>query len=91
MLIEMLKKLFILAAFGWIKLLRSEAATRGVLLQLCLKKRTLAQVFSSEFCEISKNTFFTERLQPTASVRFKKILCTRSRSRLVQTRHYYLL
>ena len=73
------------------KLLRSEAATRGVLLQLCLKKRTLAQVFSSEFCEISKNTFFTERLQPTASVRFKKILCTRSRSRLVQTRHYCLL
>ena len=23
---------------------------------------TLAQVFSSEFCEISKNTFFTEHL-----------------------------
>ena len=25
-----------------------------------LKKETLAQVFSSEFCEISKNNFFTE-------------------------------
>ena len=27
-----------------------------------LKKKTLAQVFSCEFCEISKNTFFTEHL-----------------------------
>ena len=27
----------------------------------------LAQVFSCEFCEISKNTFFTEHLQTTAS------------------------
>ena len=26
-------------------------------------KETLAQVFSSEFCEISKNTFFTEHLR----------------------------
>ena len=26
------------------------------------KKETLAQVFHSEFCEISKNTFFTEHL-----------------------------
>ena len=26
------------------------------------KKETLAQVFSCEFCEISKNTFFTEHL-----------------------------
>ena len=31
------------------------------------KKETLAQVFSSEFCEISKNTFFTEHLWTTAS------------------------
>ena len=28
-----------------------------------LKKETLAQVFSCEFCEISKNTFFTEHLR----------------------------
>ena len=35
MLIEMLKKLFLsLAAFDWIKLLRSDAASRGVLQQL---------------------------------------------------------
>ena len=35
-------------------------------LQLC-KKETLAQTFSSEFCEISKNTFFAEHLRATAS------------------------
>ena len=32
-----------------------------------LKKETLAEVFSSEFCEISKNTFFTEHIWVTAS------------------------
>ena len=32
-----------------------------------LKKETLAQVFSCEFCEISKCTFFTEHLSATAS------------------------
>ena len=32
------------------------------------KKETLAQVFPCEFCEISKNTFFTEHLWTTASV-----------------------
>ena len=32
-----------------------------------IKKETLAQVFSYEFCEISKNTFFTENLRATAS------------------------
>ena len=31
------------------------------------KVQTLAQVFSCEFCEISKNTFFTEHLWETAS------------------------
>ena len=34
-----------------------------------LLKETLAQVFSCEFCEISKNTFFTEHLWATASVK----------------------
>ena len=33
-----------------------------------IKKETPAQVFSSEFCEISKNTFFTEHLWKTASL-----------------------
>ena len=35
-----------------------------------IKKETLAQVFSCEFSEIFKNTFFTEHLQTTA---FKRI------------------
>ena len=33
-----------------------------------IKKETQAQVFSCEFCEISKNTSFTEHLWATASV-----------------------
>ena len=33
-----------------------------------LKKETLAQLFSCEFCEISKTTFFIEHLQETAFV-----------------------
>ena len=32
-----------------------------------IKKETLAQVFSREFCEIPKKTFFTEHLWATAS------------------------
>ena len=37
-----------------------------------IKKETLAQVFSCEFCEITKNTFFTEHLWTTASNYFYK-------------------
>ena len=33
-----------------------------------IKKETLAQVFSCQFCEISKNIFFTEDLRVTSSV-----------------------
>ena len=35
-----------------------------ILPQACnlIKKETLAQVFSCEFCKISNNTFFTEQL-----------------------------
>ena len=40
--------------------------------QACKKKETLAQVFSYEFCEISKHTFFTEHLWTTASTAHKK-------------------
>ena len=38
--------------------------------QVCsfIKKETLARVFSSEFCGISKNTFFTEHLWTIISV-----------------------
>ena len=33
-----------------------------------ITKETLAQVFSCEFCEISKRTFFTDHLWATASL-----------------------
>ena len=33
-----------------------------------IKKDALAQVFSCEFCEISKNNFFTEHLRATTSI-----------------------
>ena len=33
-----------------------------------IKKEALAQVFSCEFCEISKNTFFAEHLRTTVSI-----------------------
>ena len=31
-------------------------------------EKTLTQVLSCEFCELSKNTFFTEQLRATASI-----------------------
>ena len=34
------------------------------------KKKTLGQVFSCEFCEISRKTFFTEQFWVTASGKF---------------------
>ena len=39
-----------------------------------LQKETLAEVLSCEFCEISKNTFFTEHLWATASIELPTIL-----------------
>ena len=38
-----------------------------------IKKETLTQVFSREFCEISNITFYTEHLRTTASRVFKCI------------------
>ena len=42
-----------------------------LLILLCkfyfIKKEALAQLFTCEICEISKNTFFTEHLRTTAS------------------------
>ena len=54
-------------------LIKTEAATRGFQPEDCnfIKKETLAQVFPCEFCEIFKNTFFTEHLWTTASVKTK--------------------
>ena len=40
---------------------------------LVIKKGTLAKVFSCEFCEISKNTFFKEDLWMTAFVYYKNV------------------
>ena len=44
--------------------------------QACIfiKIKTLAQLFSGEFCEIAKNTFFTEHLWATVSMLFKNLL-----------------
>ena len=39
-----------------------------------ITKETLAQLFSCEFWEISKNTFFTEHLWATASDFFKSMM-----------------
>ena len=62
---------------------------KGVLkisqIQACnfIKKETLAQMFSCEFSEIFKNTFFTEHLRTTASdkchmiIRKFQIMCSR--------------
>ena len=75
----MLKKLFLsLAAFDWIKLLRSGAATRGALYCSFIKKESLAQVLSCEFWEICKNIFFMGHLRATTSVPFKKIFTLHS-------------
>ena len=40
----------------------------GLRPETLLKKETLAQVFSCEFCEIFKNTFFKEHLRTTAFI-----------------------
>ena len=39
----------------------------SLLIVFCIKKETLAQVFSCEFCEFPKNIFLKELLQVTAS------------------------
>ena len=49
------------------------------------KKETLAQAFSREFCENSKNTFFTERLWATASVNINIFLLKKGLSNLKQS------
>ena len=49
---------------------QENACVRVSFLIKLIKKETLAQVLSCEFCEISKNTFLTEHIWTTASVRF---------------------
>ena len=58
--------------------IQAEAATGDVLQKkVCnfIKKETLAQVFPCEFCEIFKNTFFTEHLRWL--LLFRRICCTK--------------
>ena len=43
----------------------------SLLIVFFIKKETLAQVFSCEFCEISDNTLFPEHLWTNASVVLK--------------------
>ena len=40
-----------------------------------MKQETLTQVFSCDFCQISKNTFFTEHLWATASCSRPELIC----------------
>ena len=47
-----------------------------------LKKETQAQLFSCEFCEISKNTLFTEQLWATVS---KELLLKNTRKSSINT------
>ena len=50
-------------------LIKLQAWPKKTLAQACnfIKLETLAQVFSYEFCEISKDTFFKEHVWATAS------------------------
>ena len=48
-----------------------------------IKKETLAQVFSCEFCEISKNIFFTELLPTMLQLLFRLFECLNLLSHLL--------
>ena len=55
-----------------------------------IKKETLAQVFSSEFCKISKNTFLTEYLWATASEIIKQIFWIQQVILVENQHHLYI-
>ena len=55
-----------MAASGISFFVSTNISSRYDLMLHHLKKETLAQVFSCEFCEIYKNTLFTEHLWTTA-------------------------
>ena len=48
------------------------------------EKETLVQVFSGEFCEISKNTFFTEHLW-TAATKINTVILNTSIKNYIRT------
>ena len=59
-----------------------------------IKKDTLAQVFSCEFCEISKNTFFYRTPLVAASVKCSSVMMLRllkniSLSQKIKSAHFY--
>ena len=47
----------------------------------CIKKETLAQVLTCEFCEISKNTFFAEHLATASDNNIKTVLFSEKREK----------
>ena len=49
-----------------------------------IKKETLAQVFSSEFCKVFKNTFFYRTLLVAASVKYEYAVNARFTQGLLQ-------
>ena len=56
-----------------------------------IKKETPAQVFSCEFCEITKNTFFTEHLLATISAVWNILRCFWSNAIKVCTKYRVLI
>ena len=51
----------------FLKILQNSQENTCARVSFLIKKKALAQVFSCEFCEISKNPSFTEHLRATAS------------------------
>ena len=62
-------------------ILKAEATTGGCRPHACnfIKIETLAQMFSCEFCKISKGTFFTEHVWATVSVKVVSSIYTQSK------------
>ena len=48
---------------------------------LFIKKETLAHMFSCEFCDISKNTFFAEQLATASDNNVKTVLFSEKREK----------
>ena len=69
----------------------SEAATRGALeAQVCnFIKTRLQQVFSCEYCDIFKSTYFEEHLRKAASVFYNTFFILRSRLSFVFNTFFY--
>ena len=53
----------------FLKIYQNSQGKTCVRVSVLIKKETLAQMFSCEFCEMFKKTFFTEHFRKTASER----------------------